>query len=236
MICWVAERARAARNVDRVIVATDSEEIRDAVSVRGVEAVLTSAEHSCGTDRIAEVAERIQDAEIVVNIQGDEPLIAPKTIERAVDQMLLEISTDSSVGIVTTWEPIESLEELLNFALVKVVCGDDNLAFYFSRSPMPFPRDASLKYGDPNVALSSEPALWSNFKKHTGLYVYRRAVLLAFPKWGQTRLEKFEGLEQLRALEHGVKIRVIQASGSSIGVDTPEDLSRVRELVAEGKF
>ena len=237
MICWVAERAQAARNVDRVIVATDSEEIRNVVTARGVETVLTSSEHVSGTDRIAEVAERIEGADVVVNIQGDEPLIAPETIERAVDQMLLEISSDSTVGIVTTWEPIESLAELLNFGLVKVVCSDDNLALYFSRSPMPFPRDASLKYGgDPNVAVSSEPALLSNFRKHTGLYVYRRDVLLAFPKWQQTRLEKFEGLEQLRALEHGVKIRVIQASGSSIGVDTLEDLTRVRELVAEGKF
>jgi len=142
MVCWVAERARAARNVDRVIVATDSQEIADAVQARGVEAVLTAAHHTSGTDRVAEVAAKIPDAEIIVNVQGDEPLISPATIERAVETMAAGISKHSGAGIVTTWEPIESLDDLLNPDLVKVVLDEDENAVYFSRSPVPYPRDA----------------------------------------------------------------------------------------------
>jgi 3-deoxy-manno-octulosonate cytidylyltransferase (CMP-KDO synthetase) len=236
MICRVAERAIAARNVNRVIVATDSQEIFDVVVGAGFEAAITRADHSSGTDRIAEIADQIADAQVVVNIQGDEPLIAPETIERAVDQMFIEIEASSPVGIVTTWEPVRSAAELLDSAVVKLVVGDDDIALYFSRSPMPFPRDAAVKYGDPGLALETEPHLLRHFRKHTGLYVYRRNVLLQFPKWPQTRLEKLECLEQLRALEYGVKIRVVEASCPSIAVDTPDDLERVRALVAEGKF
>ncbi|PWT93465.1 MAG: 3-deoxy-manno-octulosonate cytidylyltransferase [Blastocatellia bacterium] len=235
MILWVIRRTLEARNVSRVIVATDSHEILEAVINAGYEAEMTDANHNSGTDRIAEVAAKIDDAGIIVNVQGDEPLIAPKTIELAVDQMMNEIAHASDVGIVTTWEPIHTLRELLDSSVVKVVVSDDDTALYFSRSPMPFPRDATQRHGDPNIALELEPELLGNFKKHTGLYVYRRETLLEFTEWPQTKLEQFERLEQLRALEHGVKIRVIQASGSSIGVDTPEDLERVRRLVAEEK-
>jgi len=107
MVCWVAERARSARNVNRVIVATDSQQIVDAVRSNNIEAVLTAAHHTSGTDRVAEVAAKIPDAEIIVNVQGDEPMIAPETIERAVDAMAVEISKPNVTGIVTTWEPIE---------------------------------------------------------------------------------------------------------------------------------
>ena len=140
MVCWVAERARLARNVSRVIVATDSQQIVDAVESRGFESVLTAAHHTSGTDRVAEVAAQIPDAEIIVNVQGDEPLISPETIERAVDVMSAEISKPDGAGIVTTWEPIDSLDELLNPDLVKVVLDEHELAIYFSRSPMPYPR------------------------------------------------------------------------------------------------
>lgn len=232
MVCWVAERASAAKNISRVIVATDNSQVFDCVKDYGVEVVMTDPNHASGTDRIAEVVKGLPDAEIVVNVQGDEPLISPETIERAVDTM----SRESIAGIVTTWEPIESIDELLNFDVVKVVVDDNGYAIYFSRSPMPFPRDASLKHGGPNEAVVNEPGLLSHFRKHTGLYVYRRDVLLKFTRWPQTTLERFERLEQLRALEHGVKIRVIQASTSSIGVDTADDLEKVRELVSEGKF
>ncbi len=235
MICWVVERALEAKNVSRVIVATDSQEIFDAVTSAGFEASMTDANHSSGTDRIAEVAADLHDIQIVVNLQGDEPLISPETIERAVDQMKREIESSSGVGIVTTWEPIENLGELLNSSVVKVVAGDDDIALYFSRSPMPFPRDSAVRHGAPNIAIEMEPSLIDNFHKHTGLYVYRRDILLEFTKWAPTRLELFERLEQLRALEHGVKIRVVQAAGSSIGVDTEEDLERVRRLVADAK-
>ena len=232
MVCWVAERASAAKNISRVIVATDNSQVFDCVKDYGVEVVMTDPNHASGTDRIAEVVKGLPDAEIVVNVQGDEPLISPETIERAVDTM----SRESIAGIVTTWEPIESIDELLNFDVVKVVVDDNGYAIYFSRSPMPFPRDASLKHGGPNEAVVNEPGLLSHFRKHTGLYVYRRDVLLKFTRWPQTTLERFERLEQLRALEHGVKIRIIQASTSSIGVDTADDLEKVRELVSEGKF
>jgi len=147
MVCWVAERAQAARNVDRVIVATDSQEIVEAVSSRGIEVRLTDANHTSGTDRVAEVAATMPDAEIIVNVQGDEPLIAPETIEKAVDTMASEMSVNGGAGIVTTCEPIASLDELLNFNLVKVVIDDDGNAVYFSRSPIPFPADATTRHG-----------------------------------------------------------------------------------------
>jgi len=228
MVCWVAERARAARNVDRVIVATDSQEIVDAVTSRGFEAMLTDVNHASGTDRVAEVAATMPDAEIIVNVQGDEPLISPETIEKAVATMAAEIAKPDGAGIVTTWEPIESLEELLNFDLVKVVIDDDDNAVYFSRSPIPFPRDAAKRHGGPHEALYAEPELFKLFRKHTGLYVYRRDVLLDFTRWPQARLEKIEALEQLRALAHGVKIKVVEACSTSIGVDTAEDLELLK--------
>lgn len=233
MVCWVAERAQAARNVDRVIVATDSQEILDAVQARGIEAMLTDVNHTSGTDRVAEVAAKIPDAEIIVNVQGDEPLIAPETIEKAVDTMQAEMTKSAGAGIVTTCEPIESLGELLNFDLVKVVMDDDGNAVYFSRSPIPFPRDAANRHGGPERALEAEPELFKLFHKHTGLYVYRRDVLLDFTRWPQSRLEKIEALEQLRALAHGVKIKVVEACSSSIGVDTPEDLELLKSQMVQ---
>jgi 3-deoxy-manno-octulosonate cytidylyltransferase (CMP-KDO synthetase) len=235
MICWVAERAQAARNVDRVLVATDSQEIFEAVRRNGFESVLTDPNHASGTDRIAEVAARILEAEIVVNVQGDEPMIAPETIERAVDAMAQELEKNAGAGIVTSWEPIESSDDLLNPDLVKVVLDDAGYAVYFSRLPIPFPRDAVKRHGSIEQALGKEPELLKLFRKHTGLYVYRRDVLLEFTKWPQTQLERTEALEQLRALEHGVKIRVIEASGTSTGVDTPEDLAKVRRVL-EGRL
>jgi 3-deoxy-manno-octulosonate cytidylyltransferase (CMP-KDO synthetase) len=236
MVCWVAERALAARNVDRVIVATDSEAIVEAVRAVGLEVRMTSESHASGTDRIAEVAESIPEAEIIVNLQGDEPLIAPATIERAVDRMHAEMSLPDGAGIVTTWEPITDFHDLTNFDLVKVVVGQQDQAIYFSRSPVPCPRDTIKKYGTPDEAFMNEPDFLKPFRKHTGLYVYRRDVLLEFTRWPQTELERLESLEQLRALEHGVVIRVIEASSPSTGVDTAEDLERVREIISEGKF
>jgi len=236
MVCRVAERALAARNVDRVIVATDNERIHSAVRSAGLEVVMTSEAHVSGTDRIAEVAESIPEAEIIVNLQGDEPLISPDTIERAVVRMHEEFLLPNGAGIVTTWEPIEEFRDLTNFDLVKVVVGDQEQAVYFSRSPIPCPRDLIKQHGSPELAVSNEPDFLKLFRKHTGLYVYRRDVLLEFTRWPQTHLERIELLEQLRALEHGVVIRVIQASSASTGVDTPADLERVREVVSEGKF
>ena len=228
LILHTLERAKAAKTVDRVIVATDDERIREAVCDAGGEAVMTSSHHRSGSDRIAEVAETLPEGSIIVNVQGDEPVIDSETIDQAVEALLEDDGADMS----TTWEPIESLWDLLNGNNVKVAVGDNGYALYFSRSPMPWPREAALRHeGDPNVAIEEEPDLLKNYKKHTGLYVYRREYLLKFTKLPQTRLEQYEMLEQLRALENGARIRVVKAVGSSIGVDTQEDYDRVRALI-----
>lgn len=229
MICLVVERALAAENIGRAIVATDDPRIVAAVTNSGYEAVMTRGDHKSGTDRVAEVAAALPDVEIVVNVQGDEPFISARTIERAV----AELQNDQNAGIVTTWEPMESAADVLNPDVVKIVVDDRGRALYFSRSPVPYPRDAARKHGTLAEALQNEPALLSTFRKHTGLYVYRRDVLLEFTKWPQAELERIEALEQLRALAHGVEIRAIEASSRSIGVDTAEDLERVRSIVEE---
>jgi 3-deoxy-manno-octulosonate cytidylyltransferase (CMP-KDO synthetase) len=233
MICWVVERARAAGNVSRAIVATDDERILDAVKSAGFEAVMTRGDHKSGTDRIAEVAASLPDADIVVNVQGDEPLISPETIERAIQAIEEGVEGKTATGIVTTWEPMQSAAEVLNPDVVKVLVDEAERAIYFSRSPVPYPRDAVRVHGSIEAALSNQPGLLTSFHKHTGLYVYRRQVLLEFAAWPQSDLERLESLEQLRALEHGVKIKAIKASSSSIGVDTIDDLERVRRIVEE---
>jgi 3-deoxy-manno-octulosonate cytidylyltransferase (CMP-KDO synthetase) len=228
MICRVVRGVSRARNVGHVIVATDDRRILLAVEAAGYDAVMTSPDHNSGTDRVAEVAQSLPEAEIIVNVQGDEPLIAPETIERAVE----ELAGDVDAGIVTTWEPIESAADVLNPDVVKVVVDGQGCAVYFSRSPIPYPREAARRHGSLERALENQPELLNNFRKHTGLYVYRREVLLKFARWPQSKLERQESLEQLRALEHGVRIKVIKASTPSIGVDTPADLERVREMIA----
>jgi 3-deoxy-manno-octulosonate cytidylyltransferase (CMP-KDO synthetase) len=263
MICWVVERALSARNVARAIVATDDERIRAAVKSAGYEAVMTRAGHKSGTDRIAEVAASLSNAEIIVNVQGDEPLISAATIERAIDAIsetgnrgkggggkgqgeetsddqmgivrtddeIAIVRTDDEIGIVTTWEPMDSPADVFSPDVVKVVVDEAERAIYFSRSPVPYPRDAVRAHGSLEAAMLAEPALLTNFRKHTGLYVYRRDVLLSFASWPASELERLESLEQLRALEHGVKIKAIKASTASIGVDTMADLERVREMI-----
>lgn len=226
LILHTLGQASKAVNVSRVIVATDDVRVFDVVAAAGGEAMMTSADHNSGSDRLAEVAETLPEDSIIVNVQGDEPLISPDVIDSAVGALI----TDPAADIATTCEPIASLSELLNGNNVKVVVGDAGYAIHFSRSPMPWPREASLRYGgDPNLAIEKEPELLKNFRKHTGLYVYRREYLLKFTKMPQTRLEQFEMLEQLRALENGAKIRVVDVTECSIGVDTQEDLDRARE-------
>ncbi len=228
LILHTAQGAAAARTVSRVIVATDDERILRIVEDSGFEAAMTSPEHRSGSDRIAEVARELPEDSVIVNVQGDEPLISPETIDGAVEALL----SDDQADIATTSEPIDSLNELLNGNVVKVVTNDAGRALYFSRSPMPFPRDASLRYdGDLNAAIVDEPELMSIYRKHTGLYVYRREFLLEFTKLPQSKLEKIEMLEQLRALENGAKIKVVEAVGRSIGIDTEEDLQRVRAII-----
>ena len=233
LILHTIARANAASTVTRVIVATDDERIMNVVKAAGFEAVMTSPDHRSGTDRLAEVAKDLPENSIIVNVQGDEPLIAPETIDAAVNALI----GDDNADMATTYEPIESLGQLLNFNAVKVVVGDHGYAIHFSRSPMPFPRDASLRHdGDPNRAIVEEPELLANFRKHTGLYVYRRQYLLRLSQLPETSLERLERLEQLRALEDGAKIRVVAAAGTSIGVDTHEDYERVCRIVESGNI
>ena len=230
MILHVLERALAARNVARAICATDDRRILDAVLAAGFEAVMTRPDHASGSDRLAEVAATLDDsAEIIVNLQGDEPLISPRTIERAVEVL----ANERDVQIATTSEEITEVADVLSADVVKVVTDLDGRALYFSRSPVPFPRDAVRLYGTLLAALEIEPQLLANFRKHTGLYVYRRSFLLEYTRWPQSTLELMEALEQLRALERGVKIKVIETDEPSIGVDTERDLERVRKIFGD---
>jgi len=225
MIVRVAECARQVPAIDRVIVATDDQRVFDAVVAHNIEVMMTSPDHHTGTDRLAEVAAQL-DAEIIVNVQGDEPLIEPATIEAAMAPLL----ADASVVMSTTAEPIESAEDLVNPNVVKVVTDATGFALYFSRWPLPFPRAAVQRHGSLEAALAAEPELLKQYSKHTGMYVYRREFLLRYAKLPPTPLEQSELLEQLRALEHGYRIKVVKVDHRSIGVDTPEDLERVRQM------
>jgi 3-deoxy-manno-octulosonate cytidylyltransferase (CMP-KDO synthetase) len=226
MILRVVERARRAPSVSRVIVATDNERVWQVVGDAGEEAVMTSPHHQTGTDRLAEVASYL-DADIIVNVQGDEPLIEPATIEAA----LAPLAADESIVMATTCEPIETIADALSPNVVKVVVDRAGFALYFSRNPVPFPRAEALKHGSVAAALAAQPELLKLFAKHTGLYVYRRDFLLTYARLAPTPLEQAELLEQLRALEHGYRIRVVESAHRSIGVDTPADLERVRALL-----
>lgn len=233
MILWVLERALAARNIARAIVATDDRRVFDVVRAAGFEAMMTGSDHASGSDRSAEVAARLEDAvDLIVNVQGDEPLISPLTIELAVN----ELWSADDVSIVTTCEPFSSAKDVLSPDIVKVVMDETGRALYFSRSPVPYPRDAVREYGSLSTALESDPSLLRLFRKHTGLYVYRRDFLLEFTKWRQSTLERIESLEQLRALERGMTIKVVEAHAPSIGVDTAKDLQRVREIIESQDF
>jgi 3-deoxy-manno-octulosonate cytidylyltransferase (CMP-KDO synthetase) len=228
MILWVIERALAARNVARALVATDDRRILEAVRSAGFEAVMTRQDHASGSDRLAEVAATLDDAvDVIVNVQGDEPLISPRTIELAVDELL----RTTEAAVVTSCETIRQAMEVLSPDVVKVVTDERGRALYFSRAPIPYPRDAVREHGTLEAALMSDPSLVARFRKHTGFYAYRRRFLLEYSGWPQSTLERAESLEQLRALERGATIQVVEARTPSIGVDTAEDLERVREII-----
>ncbi|HEV7643766.1 MAG TPA: 3-deoxy-manno-octulosonate cytidylyltransferase [Pyrinomonadaceae bacterium] len=232
LILHTAERVRSARNIDRVIVATDDPRIKEAVENAGCGSygcVMTSPDHQSGSDRIAEAAETFSAGTIVVNVQGDEPMINTATIERAVEAMLA--AEAGGADIVTSCEPINDIKDVLSPDVVKVVIDTEGFALYFSRAAIPFPREAVKKHGDLASALQNEPEMLAAFRKHTGLYVYRREYLLKYTKLEQTPGEKLEMLEQLRALENGARIKVIEAAQASIGVDTEEDYQRVRKIL-----
>ncbi len=206
MIQHVYERAQKASLPQRVVVATDDERILKVVLNFKGEAIMTSKAHRSGTDRLAEVA-REDHSDIFINVQGDEPLIEPNMIDQVV-QPLLE---DPEIPMGTLKHKIKSLEELKSPHVVKVVTDLNDMALYFSRSPIPyFRREESRVY-----------------YRHIGLYAYRREFILKFASLQPTFLEQAEELEQLRALENGFKIKVIETEYESIGVDTPEDLKEV---------
>jgi 3-deoxy-manno-octulosonate cytidylyltransferase (CMP-KDO synthetase) len=227
LVLWVVERALAARHVSRAIVATDDQRIFKEVTSAGFEAMMTRGDHLSGTDRVAEVAQSLSSDAIIVNVQGDEPLISPQTIDGAIE----DLTGSPHVEIATTSEPITDPADVTSASVVKVVIGEGGCALYFSRSPIPYPYAAVRRQGSIEAALTNEPELLTLFRKHTGLYVYRRQFLLEFAAWLPSTLERAEKLEQLRALERGVRIKVVAAASSSIGVDTVEDLQRVRAVL-----
>lgn len=218
MIQHVYERVLRSKTASLAAVATDDRRIFETVEKFGGRAILTSPEHPSGTDRIAEAVETLglADTDIVVNIQGDQPTFEPAQIDEVV-QPLLE---DATVEFSTLIYRIRRDEELTDPNAVKVVFDKDHFALYFSRSTIPFVRDRGRK---------------ADYWKHHGIYAYRKSFLVAFTKLPQGALEKLEALEQLRALEHGHRIKVVETEFDSIEVDTPADLERVRALMAAQK-
>lgn len=228
MIQHVYEGCAGATLVEDVIVATDSETIFERVLSFGGKAIMTSPRHSSGTDRVAEVAATV-DYDIIVNVQGDEPLVSPQMIDDVVDLL-----SDSMADMGTLAKRIMDPEDIINPDVVKVVFDKDKFALYFSRASIPYHRDLFRDKGNmvrqvPSLGgqngLSNELFMF----KHIGIYSYRRDVLLALSRMKSTRLEDAEKLEQLRAIENGLKIKVKETDFETIGVDTPEDLERVEK-------
>jgi 3-deoxy-manno-octulosonate cytidylyltransferase (CMP-KDO synthetase) len=215
MIQRVWERVRQAKSISGVIIATDDERIRSAVEGFGGEVAMTRSDHRSGTERVAEAALARGDAEIIVNVQGDEPLIEPAAIDIAVEA----IRDDSEVSVATLAVPITKAADIMDPNVVKTVLDFDGNALYFSRAPIPWVRDR----GGP---------VHAKHLKHLGLYVFRRAALLEFPTFPQGDLERIEQLEQLRWLENGYRIRVVETEHDSVSVDMPEDVARVEQLLA----
>jgi len=230
MIVRVARRA-AESGARRVVVATDAGSVAHAARAHGVEALMTRADHPSGTDRLTEAADALglPDACIVVNVQGDEPLIPPALVADVA--RALEASPECAIA--TAAHPVETVDEYLNPNFVKVVTDARGRAAYFSRAPIPFDRDAMKGFpatlpGALSPELAANPPL-----RHIGLYAYRVSFLRAFPGLARSPLEAIESLEQLRALWHGFQIAVMRVEHAPPGgVDTPEDLARVRALVA----
>jgi 3-deoxy-manno-octulosonate cytidylyltransferase (CMP-KDO synthetase) len=209
VIQHVFERASRASYLHQVVIATDDERIRKEACSFGAKVIMTRADHPSGTDRVAEVASA-SNAGIIINIQGDEPLIDPL----AIDALAFALVDDSSAPMATLKKRIEDLQEFTNPNVVKVVTDRSHYAVYFSRSPIPYD-------------LSGQAVHF----KHPGLYGYRRDFLLAYPALPIGPLERAERLEQLRAIENGHKIRVVETEYESVGVDTPQDLERVRRMI-----
>jgi 3-deoxy-manno-octulosonate cytidylyltransferase (CMP-KDO synthetase) len=207
----VWEQCDKAKNLDSVIVATDDMRIAEAAFNWGAEVALTSTNHCSGTDRVAEVARKTKEFAFIVNIQGDEPLVEPRLIDRMVEKL----RSDRAIQIVTAAHPFEQPEDALSPHQVKVVVDLAGNALYFSRTPIP------LQENDRSLAL-----------RHQGIYGFRRNALLQFVKWKPAPLERAESLEQLRALENGVKVHVLITAKGSPGIDTPADAKALGQKLA----
>lgn len=229
MLQWVWERAQLSA-ASRVVVATDDARVADAVAAFGGEVCMTKATHESGTDRIQEVAEQLNldDDQIIVNVQGDEPLIPPAVI----NQVAQNLASSERAGIATLAKPIRHREEVFNPNVVKVVVDNTLHALYFSRAPIPWDREAWNEHTLATIARDSDTKLASEWARHIGIYAYRVGFLHNFVRWPIGRLERLEKLEQLRALENGVAIHVDE-SWEEIppGVDTAADLDRVRAIL-----
>ena len=204
----VWERCRRAKKLQRVIIVTDDFRIAEAAFDWGAEVAMTSPNHGSGTDRIAEVAKKMKQFAHVVNIQGDEPLVDPKLIDR----LVRDLQRDKKLEMITAAHPFEDREDAQSPHQVKVVVNQGGDALYFSRAPIPFFR---------------EPSEQPKYFRHQGIYGYTRDLLLRFVRWKTSPLERVESLEQLRALENGVRIRVVVTASGSPGVDTPEDAEAI---------
>lgn len=216
LVIYAYERACQCNLVDEALVATDDERVVKALRPFDVPTVLTRNDHPSGTDRIAEVVSAREDVDIVVNVQGDEPLIDPGTVDETIQPLL----DDPELPMSTAKRLISEPAQVVNPNVVKVVCDENGRALYFSRATIPVVRDKN-EGGEP------PRCYW----EHVGLYVYRRDFLLQYAGWAQTPLEKLEKLEQLRVLERGFTMAVVETKYESIGVDTPEDLERVRAMI-----
>jgi 3-deoxy-manno-octulosonate cytidylyltransferase (CMP-KDO synthetase) len=215
MIERVWERVRQATSLSGVVVATDDERIGNAVKAFGGEAVLTRGDHRTGTERVAEVAAAHKDIDIFVNVQGDEPLIEPAAIDQAVEAL----REDTEAKVATLAVPIANPADIMDPNVVKTVVDFDGNGLYFSRAPIPWVRDRAAP-------------VHARHLKHLGLYAYRREALLEFATFPQGDLERVEQLEQLRWLENGYRIRVVETEHDSIGVDVPEDVARVEQFLS----
>lgn len=219
MIERVVRQAEKSSLAHRIIVATEDERVSSSVRAFGGECVLTSAHHPTGTDRLAEVVQTLPDVDIVVNVQGDNPLIDPGAIDIALRPLLDDRKLDMST---VSWT-IASQEEVESSQIVKVVVDNDDFALYFSRSPIPFYRD-------------DLPFKARKYRGHIGLYVYRRHCLLKIATLPPSTLEQIESLEQLRALTHGIKIKVVEYGSPSPSVDVPEDIAKIETILTSGSL
>ena len=212
MIEWVYKRTKLS-NLDEVVVATDDERIYKEVERFGGKAILTSKEHENGTSRIAEVCTKYEDYDVIVNVQGDEPLIEPEMINSIINSF----KEDDTISMSTLKYKIDTMEEIENPNYVKVITDKKGYALYFSRSVIPYPRKLDIQ----------------NYYKHVGIYGYKRDFVVEYAKMEPTPLELSESLEQLRALENGYRIKVMETPYKIIGVDTQEELEKVREYIKE---